>query len=213
MKKILITLALTLPTLALAQVTQVTLWEPLPGKTSEMMATAAKGVALSKKLGLQTGLALDTHGRLHYITSFKDWMSWGEFQNKAASDPEMQSFIADYTKNPSATQLKSFMLDEPLPGVPGSVYQVFVWEPYNGRSAELFRKATEASKIHAKSGAEVAINMDQLGRMHYVMSFDSWSQWGKFQDNPSTAWTTFWASFQDNPPGKVIETYMANQIP
>ena len=71
MKKILITLALTLPTLALAQVTQVTLWEPLPGKTSEMMATAAKGLALSKKLGLQTGLALDTHGRLHYITSLK----------------------------------------------------------------------------------------------------------------------------------------------
>lgn len=93
------------------------------------------------------------------------------------------------------------------------MYQVFIWEPYNGRSAELFRKATEASKIHAKSGAEVAINMDQLGRMHYVMSFDSGSQWGEFQDNPSTAWTTFWASLQDNPPGKVIETYMANQIP
>jgi hypothetical protein len=93
------------------------------------------------------------------------------------------------------------------------VYQVFVWEPYNGRSAELFEIATEASTIHAKSGAGIAINIDQLGRMHYVMSFDSWSQWGKFQDNPSAEWTTFWTSFQDNPPGKIIETYMANQIP
>ena len=202
-----------LPFLVLAQVTQVTLWEPLPGKSSEMIATAAKGVTLSEKLGLQPGLALDTHGRLHYITSFEDWDAWAKFQARAAADPAMQAFIADYTKNPSATQLESFMLDEPLSGVPGSVYQVFVWEPFSGRSAELFGKANEASEIHAKSGAGIAINMDQLGRMHYVMSFDSWSQWGEFQDNPSAAWTVFWKSFQDNPPGKVIQTYMANQIP
>jgi hypothetical protein len=213
MRKILFTMTLMFPSLVLAQVTQVTLWEPLPGKSSEMIATAAKGVALSKKLGLQPGLALDTHGRLHYITSFQDWVAWGKFQARAAADPAMQAFIADYTKNPSATQLESFMLDEPLSGVPGNVYQVFVWEPLSGRSAELFAKATEASKIHAKSGARIAINADQLGRMHYVMSFDSWSQWGKFQDNPSAAWTVFWTSFQDNPPGKVIQTYMANQIP
>jgi len=213
MNKILITLVLILPTLAVAQVTQVTLWEPLPGKSNEMMATAAQGVAISKKLGVQPGLAVDTHGRLHYITSFEDWASWGEFQAKATASPEMQAFIAGYTKNPSATQVKSFMLDEPLSGIPGAVYQVFVWQPYNGRSAELFAKANEASKIHAKAGAGIAINMDQLGRMHYVMSFDNWSQWGKFQDNPTSDWTTFWASFQENPPGKVIDTYMASQAP
>ena len=213
MRKILVTLLLILPMLAAAQVTQVTLWEPLPGKSNEMMATAAKGVEISKKLGVQPGLALDTHGRLHYITSFKDWASWGEFQAKAAANPEMQAFIADYTKNPSATQLESFMLNEPLSGVPGAVYHVFVWQPYSGRSAELFAKANEASRIHGKAGAGIAINMDQLGRMHYVMSFDDWSQWGKFQDNPTSEWATFWASFQENPPGKVIDTYMSSQVP
>ena len=69
--KILLALLLTLPILVKAQVTQVTLWEPLPGKSDQMMETAARGVEISKKLGLQPALALDTHGRLHYITSFK----------------------------------------------------------------------------------------------------------------------------------------------
>jgi hypothetical protein len=49
--------------------------------------------------------------------------------------------------------------------------------------------------------------------MHYVMSFDNWSQWGKFQDNPTSDWETFWTSFQEDPPGKVIDTYMASQVP
>ena len=213
MNKILLTIILLLPALTVAQVTQVTLWEPLPGKSDEMMATAAQGVAISKKLGLQPALALDTHGRLHYITTFEDWESWGEFQAKAAADPEMQAFVSGYTRNPSATQLESFMLDEPLSGVPGSVYHVFVWQPYEGRTSELFAKANEASKIHSKAGAGVAINMDQLGRMHYVMSFENWSEWGKFQDNPTSDWANFWSAFLENPPGKVIETYMASQIP
>ncbi len=211
--KILLALLLTLPILVKAQVTQVTLWEPLPGKSDQMMETAARGVEISKKLGLQPALALDTHGRLHYITSFKNWASWGEFQAKAAADPEMRAFVSGYTKNPSATQLESYMLDEPLSGVPGAVYHVFVWQPYEGRSADLFAKANEASRIHKKSGAGIAINMDQLGHMHYVMSFDSWVDWGKFQDNPTSEWSAFWASFLENPPGKVIDTYMARQIP
>jgi hypothetical protein len=213
MKKLLTILTLLLPALATAGVTHVTLWDPLPGKSSTMMATAAKGAAISKKLGLDVGLAVDSHGRLHYITSFTDWAAWGAFQAKAAGDAEMQQFVAAYTNSPSATQVESFMLDEPLSGVPGAVYNVFVWQPYEGRMAELFAQAAKASAIHKKAGAGIAINRDQLGRMHYVMSFDSWTKWGEFQDNPTADWAEFMSSFQANPPGKIVDTYMSSQLP
>ena len=139
--------------------------------------------------------------------------AWGAFQAKAARDAEMQQFVAAYTNSPSATQVESFMLDEPLSGVPGAVYNVFVWQPYEGRTAELFAQAAKASAIHKKAGAGIAINRDQLGRMHYVMSFDSWTKWGEFQDNPTADWAEFMASFQANPPGKIVDTYMSSQLP
>ena len=94
----------------------------------------------------------------------------------------MQQFVAAYTNSPSATQVESFMLDEPLSGVPGAVYNVFVWQPYEGRMAELFAQAAKASAIHKKAGAGIAINRDQLGRMHYVMSFDDWADMAAFGD-------------------------------
>ena len=211
--RIFATLCLMLPAFAIAQVTHVTLWDPLPGKSAEMLTTAAKGVALNIKLGAQPGTAIDTHGRLHFIMSFDSWAAWGEHQAKAAADPEMRAFIAEYTANPRATMVESFMLEQPIPGAPGAVYNVFVWEAYEGRSAELMTKAVEASDIHKKAGAGIAVNVDQLGRMHYVMSFDSWSAWGKFQDAPTAEWAAFMGGFQADPPGKIVQTFMANELP
>ena len=49
--KLFASLLLLLPSMALATVTHVTLWEPLPGKSAQMMATAAKAVKINKKLG------------------------------------------------------------------------------------------------------------------------------------------------------------------
>ena len=49
--KLLAGLLLLLPSMAMASVTHVTLWEPLPGKSAQMMATAAKAVELNKKTG------------------------------------------------------------------------------------------------------------------------------------------------------------------
>ena len=47
--KLFASLLLLLPSMALATVTHVTLWEPLPGKSAQMMATAAKAVKINKK--------------------------------------------------------------------------------------------------------------------------------------------------------------------
>ena len=63
-------LTLMLPFAAIAQVTHVTLWEPLPGKSADMLAIANQAVQLHQKLGAQSGAALDTMGRLHFFMPF-----------------------------------------------------------------------------------------------------------------------------------------------
>ena len=70
LKNIFFVVALATPLIVSAQVTHVTLWEPLPGKFAEMIAVAKQGVAISETLGTKPALAVDTHNRLHYITSF-----------------------------------------------------------------------------------------------------------------------------------------------
>ena len=75
--KLLAGLLILLPSMAVATVTHVTLWEALPGKSAEMMATAAKAVELNKKLGMQAVTAVDSRGRLHFAMAFEDWAQWG----------------------------------------------------------------------------------------------------------------------------------------
>ena len=211
--KLFASLLLLLPSMALATVTHVTLWEPLPGKSAQMMATAAKAVKINKKLGTQAVTAIDAHGRLHFAMAFEDWAQWGEYQTKAAADADMQAFVQDYSTSPSAVQLDSFMLNQPLPGAPGNVYNVFIWEAYEGRSVDMLNKAMEAAAIHQADGVSIAVNVDQLGRLHYVMSFDSWADWGKLQDTPSAEWTAFMGDFQSNPASKIVQTFLARQLP
>ena len=43
-----------------------------------------------------------------------------------------------------------------------------------GRGGDLARVAGEAKAIQEKAGASVGIHFDQLNRLHYVMSFESW---------------------------------------
>ena len=211
--KLLAGLVLLLPSMAMATVTHVTLWEPLPGKSAQMMTTAAKAVELNKKLGMQAVTAIDTHGRLHFAMAFDDWAQWGEYQARAAADADMQAFVQGYSTNPSAVQLDSFMLNQPLPSAPGSVYNVFIWEAYEGRSVDMLNKAMEAAAIHQADGVSIAVNVDQLGRLHYVMSFDNWADWGKLQDAPSAKWTAFMSDFQSDPTGKIVQTFLAKQLP
>ena len=211
--KLLAGLVLLLPSMAMATVTHVTLWEPLPGKSAQMMTTAAKAVELNKKLGMQAVTAIDTHGRLHFAMAFDDWAQWGEYQARAAADADMQAFVQGYSTNPSAVQLDSFMLNQPLPSAPGSVYNVFIWEAYEGRSVDMLNKAMEAAAIHQADGVSIAVNVDQLGRLHYVMSFDNWADWGKLQDAPSAKWTAFMSDFQSDPTGKIVQTFLARQLP
>jgi len=48
--------------------------------------------------------------------------------------------------------------------------------------------------------------------MHYVMSFDSWEAWGKFQDTPNEEFSEFLAKYNKNPAAKLVKVYTASQV-
>lgn len=97
--------------------------------------------------------------------------------------------------------------------LPSKVYQVFVWEAFPGRRAQMIDSATTAQPLHEKLGASVGINMDQMGRLHYLMSFDTWAEWAKFQDTGSSdEVSTFFAEFYSNPSAKLVEVYNVTRV-
>ena len=68
-----------------------------------------------------------------------------------------------------------------------------IWSAIPGNSNQLFENGMEAKAIHEAMGASVSIAADQDGDMHYVLSFEDWAAWGRFQDAAATnkAWLSF----------------------
>jgi hypothetical protein len=63
-----------------------------------------------------------------------------------------------------------------------AVSSVFVWDAPPGGDAAMIETAMQAKAIHEKLGARVFVGMDQRGRMHYGVSFESSAARGAFFD-------------------------------
>ena len=119
--------------------------------------------------------------------------------------------MAKISVKPSATLIDNNLLNTPVPGKDGSVYQVFIWQPELGRGADLFQAGMKAKAIHEKDGAAVTIHADQMQNMHYVMNFDSWEAWAKFQDSPHPEFQAFMQERSKDPAGRLLKVYTASQ--
>ena len=58
-------------------------------------------------------------------------------------------------------------------------------------------------------GADVGVLVDQIGRVHYVVSFDSWGAMAKFFDTPNPEFQAFMAEQSKNPTAKMTKVYTA----
>lgn len=67
-----------------------------------------------------------------------------------------------------------------------AVASVFVWDTPPGGDAAMIETAMQAKAIHDKMGADVFIGMDQKGRMHYGVSFETGAARGAFFDKVQT---------------------------
>ena len=213
MRTIVIGLLLSISAFAQADVLDVNIWKSMPGKAPLTFQYGAEARAIHQDLGADVIIGADTDGRMHYALTFENWAAWAKFNAKVEASEAWGAFIAKINQNPSAELEDHYLINEASPGAPiAGAYQVFIWQPELGRGGDLFQAATEAKAIHEKRGASVGISFDQLNRLHYVMSFDSWDAWAKFQDTPNEEFAEFMQKQNQDPTARLVKVYTANNL-
>ena len=199
---------------ATAQVVQVNIWKPLPGKGPLTFGYGQEARAIHQELGANVAIANDTEGRMTYALIFANWTEWAQFGGKLQASEEWSAFLAKINAAPSAELEDQYMLNvvSPLAADTIAVYQSFIWQPQLGRGQELVQGALQAKAIHEKAGASVGVSVDQLGRMHYLMTFESWEAWGKFADTPNPEFQAFMAEANEDPVAQLIKVYRGSSL-
>lgn len=211
MRILIASLLLVCSSIAGAQVLEVNIWEPMPGMGEKTVEYAKEGTGIIKELGGSASVAQDRDGSLHFVTNHKNWAEWAALQKKLSDSKAWTNFVARFSAKPSATLTNNYLLNTAAPGKDGAVYQVFIWQPELGRGADLFQAGMEAKAIHEKDGAAVTIHADQMQNMHYVMGFDTWAAWAKFQDSPHPEFQAFMQKRSKDPGGRLINVYTAGR--
>ncbi|MCZ6657550.1 MAG: hypothetical protein O7C67_09660, partial [Gammaproteobacteria bacterium] len=92
------------------------------------------------------------------------------------------------------------------------ILEVNIWKSMPGQGPVTFQYGQEIRAIHETLGANVQIGADLEGRMHYVLTFENWTEWAKFgaKAQNSEALTAFWANVNANPSGELEDNYLLN---
>lgn len=198
-----------------AEVADVAIWEPYPGRSAELFATAQEGRAILSELGFGIFVGVDQWGNLHFASGADTWEEWGKLQTKGAQSAEWQAFVQSFLSDPSAKQVGSFHIDSPLSAESRGVSIVYSWDVQPGKTAQFLESAEQAAAIHTKLGASVGIHVDDLGDVHYEMTFDDWAAWGRFSaaQAASEEWNAFFSSVMDSPTGELVRVYRIDDIP
>jgi hypothetical protein len=212
MKTLILGLLLSISSLASAQVLVVDIWKSLPGQNQQTVKYGQEAVAIINRLGGSASIGVDMDGRMHFVTNHENWAAYAKNNSKVQSSKEWGSFLAKFASNPSAEQEANYLLNTPSPGKDGNVYQVFIWEAELGRGGDMFQAGQEAKAIHEKAGASITIHADQMQNMHYVMNFDSWDAWAKFQDTTHPEFQAFMQKQQQSPNSRLIKVYTAESL-
>ena len=207
-------LLLLISSAATAQVVELNIWKPLPGKNALTLGYGQEARAIHEKLGANVGIGQDTEGRMSYALIFANWTEWAQFGGKLQASEEWSTFLAKISAAPSAELEDQYFLNvvSPLAAETIAVYQFFVWQPQLGRGQELVQGALQAKVIHEKAGASVGVSVDQLGRMHYLMAFESWEAWGKFADTPNPEFQALMTEFNKDPSAELIKVYRGSSL-
>ena len=67
----------------------------------------------------------------------------------------------------------------------------------------------------ARLGASAGINIDDIGNVHYEMTFDSWEAWGKYVAVQATdkEWNEFLARANQNPMADLVKVWRLDSLP
>ena len=68
--------------------------------------------------------------------------------------------------------------------------EAWVWKVAPGRTADFVQSAMESKKFHESIGARIEVyseNVGGTGNMHYVMIWDSYSDWADSKDKMASS--------------------------
>ena len=212
MKIFAVCLLLSISSFAIADVLVVNIFKSMPGKNQLTLQYGQEAKAIQNKLGANITLGVDMEGRMHVAQGFNNWAAWAKFGKTLQASGEWAAFLEKINKSPSAVLEDNYMMNSPVPGEVGAVYQVFIFEPVIGRLSDLLQSAMQAKAIHEKAGASVSINIDQLQKMHYVTSYGSWDDWAKMQDTPNPEFQAFMKKQGEDPKAKLVKVYTATSM-
>ena len=209
-------LALTLSSIAHAQVLEVFIWKSLPGvanSTPQLFANALRAKAIQEKHGAQVSVARDHMNHLHYSVMYENYAAMNEFYTKLNQDEANAEFWNDSNANPVAELHETYVLDVIASGKGGPVYEVFIWQPLPGKVNEMIEAAMGAKPLHDKAGlGSAAILMDRLNRMHYLLQFESWEQHAKFWDTPNPEFNAYMEKLNKNPNATLVKNYSGGEV-
>ena len=214
MKKSLILLLTVFSTSILADVAQVNIWKAHPGRMADMFDSAMAAKAIHEKLGATVSIATDQNLNLHYVTIFDTWEDWGQFSGEMANSAEWDEYWTKALSNPAAELVETLHVNNPDPAEPKPVAIIYRWDVNPGKTQEMIARATEAIGIHNALGASASVNIDDIGNVHYEMTFDSWAAWGKFSaaSQESEAWANFQAKYSQ-PIAELVKVYRLTAMP
>lgn len=213
MKKLLVAaLMLFSPLLAAQEVVDVSIWQPMPGMAGKTLEAGKEAAGIINEMGGSAMVAQDLDGSLHFATSHKNWTEWAAMQKAMSENKGWGKFLTRFNEKPPATMAEHYMLNTPSPGKSLPVYQVFVWQAEMGKVAAMMKAGMEAKALHEKAGAAVTIHVDQMRNMHYVMAFENWEAWAKFQDTPNQEFEAFMEKLNKNPAAQLVDVHTASAL-
>tara|TARA_B100000579_G_C22755446_1_gene816192 strand:- start:24 stop:722 length:699 start_codon:yes stop_codon:yes gene_type:complete len=97
------------------------------------------------------------------------------------------------------------------------VAEVYQWKAFPGKNQQMLENMQRASEIHEKEGAQVVIDLLNVGStplVNYVMRWDDSKKYAQFKDNQnqSSEWLEYWADVNQNPSGEMVASFSANNL-
>jgi len=199
---------LSIPTVSYSEVVEVFTWKAFPGKGQVLLQNMNIAANIHRSQGVQVSINAHDIGSTQltdYVLRWDDIDSWAKTKDSQRNSPEWLQFWADAAENPAGELVTSFSggnLDQTKKAsdFTGSwVYSVNVWDPHEGKEAEVLQRFQVAKEILEKSGARVEIyggGWGSNGLIHYVLMYKSWADLAESFSKlgPGSDWSTFLAA-------------------
>ena len=197
-----------------ADIALANIWSAEPGNSQQLFMNGMEAKAIHEEMGASVSISADQDGDMHYVVSFPDWAAWGKFQDAAASNEAWQSFWQRVNKVSTAEINATYMLDMATVAESQPASVVYSWNVDQAKTQDFVALSQISKKMHERMGASIGILVDELGDVHYEMTFSSWEAFGKFQAKAASdkEWQDFYAeSFQD-PIASLIKVWRLNAM-